>query len=76
MWDAKAVGMAPACQMAPINYWQVVMAWLADLLIIGTEVTWTDFLGTFLILFFTIISTLQKAGLLCCCKSAEKQVDK
>jgi len=44
--------------MAPINYLQVVLAWLADFLIIGTQVTWTDFLGTFLILFFTIISTL------------------
>ena len=28
---SKAVGLAPAARMAPINYLQVVMAWVADI---------------------------------------------
>jgi len=52
--------------MAPFNYFQVVIAFFVDVVMLGTEVNWTDILGTFLVLFFTIISTLQKAGLLCC----------
>ena len=30
---SKAVGLAPAARMAPINYLQVVIAWLADILL-------------------------------------------
>ena len=47
------------------------MAFFADTVMLHTEVTWTDILGTILVLFFTVISTLQKAGLLCCFSNQE-----
>ena len=53
-----AVSLAPAARVAPINYMQVIIAWIADVVLFNTPVMWTDILGTFMIIFFTFISTL------------------
>jgi drug/metabolite transporter (DMT)-like permease len=64
---SKAVAIAEASSMAPINYIQVIIALLADILLMNHQLKWTDILGTILILFFTFLSTLIKSGVLCCC---------
>ena len=55
---AKAVGLAPAARMAPINYLQVVIAWLADVLLFESKVYWTDIVGTILVLIFSFMAAL------------------
>jgi len=42
----------------------VIIAWAADVALMGHQVKWTDILGTVMILFFTFVSTIQKSGLL------------
>ena len=53
-----AVSIEKAARVAPINYTQVVIAWLADVFLFDTKVMWTDIVGTLMIIFFTFISTL------------------
>ena len=48
--------MAPAARMAPLNYLQVIIAWLADILFFDMQVHWTDLVGTCLVLIFTFLS--------------------
>ncbi len=42
--------------MAPMNYLQVIIAWLADVIFFDMKVHWTDILGTVLVLIFTFLS--------------------
>lgn len=60
--------MAPAAKMAPMNYLQVVIAWLADVMLFDHDVIWTDILGTILILLFTFLNTLNNSGAFFCFK--------
>ena len=53
-----AVSIEKAARVAPINYIQVIIAWLSDVFLFGTKVMWTDIVGTLMIIFFTFISTL------------------
>ena len=59
--------MAPAAKMAPMNYLQVLIAFLADVILFDYKVQWTDIVGTVLVLLFTFLSVLQKGGYLPCC---------
>lgn len=59
--------------MAPINYTQVVIAWVADVCLFDADVMWTDILGTVLILTFTFFNTLNKSGAFGGCKSKQEQ---
>jgi drug/metabolite transporter (DMT)-like permease len=47
-------------KVAPINYLQVVIAWLADVFLFGHEATFVELLGTFCIVFFTFLNSVQK----------------
>ena len=62
--------------MAPMNYLQVVIAWLADVMLLDHDVIWTEILGTILILLFTFLNTLNKSGAFFCFKNDEdKETD-
>ena len=61
-----AVSLEKAARVSPINYIQVVIAWLADVLLFNTKVVWTDIVGTFMIIFFTFLNALYRGGYLCC----------
>lgn len=58
---SKAMQVEKAGRAAPINYLQVVIAWIADVCFFGASATWTDLLGTFCIVFFTFYGALQKS---------------
>ena len=52
---------APTVKVAPINYFQVVIAWVADILLFGKRPTWVEMLATFCIVFFTFVNQMRKA---------------
>lgn len=49
-----------AGRAAPINYLQVVIAWVCDVLLFGKKATWVELLATLLIVSFTFINSVQK----------------
>ena len=55
---SKAVSLETAAKVAPLNYFQVVIAWLFDVFLFGKQIIWTDILGTLLIIIFTFINSL------------------
>jgi drug/metabolite transporter (DMT)-like permease len=57
---SKAMQVEKAGRAAPINYLQVVICWIADVLIFGKTATWTELLATFCIVFFTFLNSVQK----------------
>ena len=56
----KATSLEKAGRVAALNYIQVVMAWIFDITVFGAVVKWTDLVGTFFIVGFTLMSTLYK----------------
>ncbi|TNV77408.1 hypothetical protein FGO68_gene6316 [Halteria grandinella] len=57
---AKALQTEKAGRAASLNYLQVVIAFLADTIFFKRESSWTDYLGSTLILLFTLINSLRK----------------
>ena len=66
-----AVSAAPAAKVAPINFNQVVIAWVADVLLFNHKILWTDVVGSLLIVVFTFINSLHKTGL---CSGDRKEI--
>jgi len=57
---SKAMQVEKAGRAAPLNYLQVVIAWVADVFLFDMRVKWTAVLGTVCIVLFTLLSTIQK----------------
>lgn len=55
-----ALSLEKAGRVSALNYLQVVIAFIADLVFFDTEIRWTDFLGAFLIIFFTFFNSFRK----------------
>jgi drug/metabolite transporter (DMT)-like permease len=60
LFVSKSMQVEKAGRAAPINYLQVVIAWVADILLFGKQAEWTEILATFCIVFFTFLNSVQK----------------
>ncbi len=56
----KSLALEKAGRTAPLNYLQVVMAWIFDISCFGASAKWTDIVGTFFIVGFTLSSAIYK----------------
>jgi drug/metabolite transporter (DMT)-like permease len=57
---AKALQTEKAGRAASLNYLQVVVGFIVDICVFSRGVTWTDWLGSSLILIFTFINSIKK----------------
>lgn len=56
----KSLALEKAGRTAPLNYLQVVMAWIFDITCFGATAKWTDIVGTLFIIGFTLSSAIYK----------------
>lgn len=56
----KSLSLEKAGRTAPLNYLQVVMAWIFDITCFGATAKWTDIVGTLFICGFTLGSAVYK----------------
>ena len=56
-----ALSMENPGRTTPLNYIQVVMAWVFDVTCFGVKAKWTDLLGTVLIIGLTLAGAIYKA---------------
>lgn len=47
--------------LASINYLQIVIAWIFDLTLFGQQMVWTDIVGTFCIIGFSVLGYVIEA---------------
>ena len=57
----KSLSLEKAGRTAPLNYLQVVMAWIFDITCFGATAKWTDIVGTLFIVGFTLSSAVYKS---------------
>jgi drug/metabolite transporter (DMT)-like permease len=57
---SKAIQVEKAGRAAPLNYLQVVIAWIFDVTCFGGHMKWTDIIGTLSIVIFTFINSVSK----------------
>jgi len=55
-----AISIEKAGRVAILNYFQIVICFIFDVAFLGKSVSWTDILGTILIIIFTLLSNIQK----------------
>lgn len=55
-----SVQSADMAKVAPVNYIQVAIAWVADVVLFGKEPTMTEMAGTFCIVFFSFFNSIQE----------------
>ena len=60
MGVTKSLALEKAGRTAPLNYLQVVMAWIFDITCFGATAKWTDIVGTLFIVGFTLASAVYK----------------
>ena len=56
-----AFQMEKAGRVSPLNYIQVVLAWIFDVCFFGATVRWTDLVATFFIIGFTFLGAIYEA---------------
>ena len=57
---SKALQIEKAGRAASINYLQVVVAFLADIIVFDADIQGTDIIGAFLIVSFTFLNSVRK----------------
>ena len=57
---SKAISIEKAGRVAVLNYLQIVICFLFDILFLERKVRWTDIIGTIFIIFFTFLGSVKK----------------